>query len=368
MSKFVMKPNLPQSEGSSVSNDQWKEWNEYQHSLITAPEVAVEGKTGVTTKTKTLVGILNFVMDVGFQPQSAGQYDTKCALPVGEEKYSAEELAHIEKFPTNDFIWVEEKGVRKRKQTSPKRPEQEYVFFFDFPEVVVDYTKHPDEKMHKLGQRPLRVSYNGRYGKVGALVFNRTLPFTVDFKTNTLSTKNPIYKIADKMNLAQEFVKSGYDLGVLAGKACKWSVISEKKTSDGNTYFTFKIADPSKIEAVSAGGITITVEQQIPKCDVPFVGIHFNAEEYDPEAIEYIKNRREVIEVVQRAVSFKPSPVNHPDFVIGCDFKDSGLAKALGDLGGNSSNTSEPVQDLPLDEPVGVAEVSKTIDPNDPPF
>ena len=349
MSSFSMKPSIPQGESSSVSNDDWKVWNEYTHSLINAPEVAVEGKAGVTTKTKTLVGILNFLMDVGFQPQTAGQYDTKCALPIGDEKYSEEEIAHKEKFPTNDFIWVEEKGVRKRKQTSPKRPEQEYVAFFDFPEVMVDYTKHPDEKMHKLGQRPLRVSYNGRYGKVGGLVFNRTLPFTIDFKTKTLSTKNPIYKIADKMGVAQEFIKSDYDLGVLAGKACKWSVISEKKTSDGNTYYGFKIADASKIEEVSAGGITITVEQQIPKCDVPFVGIHFNGEEYDEDAIEYIKNRREVIEVVQRAVSFKPSPVNHPDFVIGCDFKDSGLAKALGDLGGNNTPV-EPAQTVPVDD------------------
>lgn len=359
MSKFVMKPSIPQGESSSVSNDDWKVWNEYMHSLINAPEVAVTGKSGKVSKTKTLVGVLNFIMDVGFQPQSDGQYDTKCALPSSDEEYSAEELAHIEKFPTNDFIWVEEKGVRKRKQTAPKRPEQEYVFFWDFPEVVVDYTTHPDEKMHKLGQRPLRVSYNGRYGKIGSLVFNRTLPFTIDFKTKALSTKNPIYKIADKMNLAQEFEKSGYDLGVLAGKACKWSVISEKNVHDGNTYYTFSIKDPSKIEEVSAGGITITVEQQIPKCDVPFVGIHFNGEQYDEDAIEYIKNRREVIEVVQRAVSFKPSPVNHPDFVIGCDFKDSGLAKALGDLG---SVPTPPAQEVPVDDtPVQQAKPSTPV-------
>jgi len=330
---FSMKPTIPtaSSEASTVSNEQWLEWNEYQHSLIKADEVAVTGKKGVVRKSKTLVGILNFIMDVGYQPQSDAQYDTKVAVPAEGEDYSAEELAHIEKYPTNDFIWVtEDNGVRKRKQTAPQRPEQEYVFFFDFPEVMIDYTKHPDEKMHKLGSKPLRVSYNGRFGKIGSLVFNRTLPFSIDYKTKTLSTKNPIYKIADKMNVAQEFEKSGYDLGTLAGKACKWTVISEKNVNGDKTYFNTTIKDAAKIEEVSAAGITITVAQQIPACDVEFVGIHFNGESYDPDSIEYIKNRKELIEVAQRAVSFKPSPVNHPDFVIGVDFKDSGLAKALG--------------------------------------
>jgi hypothetical protein len=345
-----MKPTLPQDDGGVVSNEGWKVWNEYMHSLINAQELVVVGKAGKSAKTKTLVGILNFIMDVGYQPQQDGQYDTKCALPSGDEKYSADELVHLDKYPTNDFVWVDDNGVRKRKQTSPKRPEQEYVFFFDFPEVIVDYTKHPDEKMHVLGQRPLRISYNGRYGKVNSLVFNRTLPLTVDHKTKTLSPKNPINKIADKMGVVVEFTESGYDLGVLAGKACKWSVSSEKRVHEGDTYYAFTIKDPSKIEEVSAGGFTITVEQQIPKCEVPFVGIHFNGVEYDMDAIDYIKNRKEVIEVVQRAVSFKPSPVKFPDFVIGCDFKNSGLAKALGLTVVDSTQAPEDDMSIQPDE------------------
>jgi hypothetical protein len=349
MSSFSMRPQLPTggSEGS-VSTEQWAEWGEYLHTLIKADEVAVAGKKGKTTRTKTQVGILNFIMDMGFQPQADGQYDTKCALPLEGEEYSQEELAHIEKYPTNDFIWAEDdKGNTKRKQTAPKRPEQEYAFFFDFPEVMVDWTKHPNEDMHKLGQKPLRVSYNGRFGKTGQLVFNRTLPFTIDFKTKVLGSKNPIYKIADKMGVAQAFEASGYDLGVLAGKACKWSVISEKNVSGDKTFYNVTIKDASKIEEVVAGDIKVTVEQQIPKCDVQFVGVHFNAESYDPDTIEYIKNRKELIEVVQRATSFKPSPVNHPDFVIGCEFKDSGLAKALGTVAPQEEEKKASLPDAP---------------------
>lgn len=332
MSNFSMKPQVHTSgsEGS-VTTEQWAEWGEYLHKLIKADEVAVVGKKGKTSRTKTHVGILNFIMDMGYQPQPEGEYDTKCALPSEGEEFSTEELEHMAKYPTNRFIWVtDEKGNTKRKQTAPKRPEQEYAFFFDFPEVMVDWTKHPNEDMHKLGQKPLRVSYNGRYGKVGQLVFKRTLPFTVDYKTNTLGDKNPIYKIADKLGVARTFEEQDYDLGVLAGRACKWSVVSEKTTLDGKTFYDMVIKDASRIEEVVAGNITVTVEQQIPKCNVPFTGVHFNAESYAPEVIEYIQNRKELLEVVMRATSFKPSPVKHPDFVLGCDFKDSGLAKALG--------------------------------------
>lgn len=334
MSNFSMKPAIPQkTDVGGVSSEQWVEWNEYLRSLISAPEVDVAGKNK-KVKTKTLVGILNFIMDVGYQPQQDGKYDTKCELPLKmadgtEEKYSREELAHIAKFPTNDFIWFNDNGVRKRKQTSPNRPEQEYVFFFDFPEVMVDFTKHPDEKFHKLGSKPLRVSYNGRFGKIGSMVFNRTLPMALDIKLKTLSVKNPIYKIADKLGVSQEFIKEGYDLGVLAGKACKWAVSNEKRTHEGSTYYDFTITDPSKIEEVVAGDIKITVEQQIPKCNTTFTGVHFNADSYDNDVIEYIKEKRELMEVVQRAVAFKPSPIKYPDFVLGCDFKDSGLAKFL---------------------------------------
>jgi hypothetical protein len=353
MSSFSMKPQLPTSgSDSGVSTEQWNEWSEYLHTLIKADDVPVAGKKGKTTRTKTQVGILNFIMDMGFQPQADGQYDTKCALPLDGEDYSQEELDHIAKYPTNDFIWVtDDNGVRKRKQTAPKRPEQEYAFFFDFPEVMVDWAKNPNEDMHKLGQKPLRISYNGRFGKIGQLVFNRTLPFTIDFKTKVLGSKNPIYKIADKMGVAQAFESSGYDLGVLAGRACKWSVISEKNVSGDKTFYNLTIKDASKIEEVVAGDIKITVEQQIPKCDVEFVGVHFNAESYDSDTIEYIKNRKELVEVVQRATSFKPSPVNHPDFIIGCEFKDSGLAKALGELPQPKTDEPAPAQEKPKAAP-----------------
>ena len=349
---FSMKPQMPEGGNSNNASDEdWGAWNTYLHELVGDTENPVAGKSGQFVREKTYVGILNFIMDMGFQPQKDGEYDTKCALPEDHQEYSEEELAHLAKYPTNDFIWVDDKGVRKRKQTSPKRPEQEYAFFFDFPEITVDWTKHPIEDLHHLGQKPLRVSYNGKFGKSDALVFGRTLPFNVDYKTNTLSEKNPINKIARAMSLGQEYAQSGYDLGVLAGKACKWTVRSTKRVVNDKTYYNTDIKDSSKIEAVSAGGITITVEQQIPECGVSFVGVPLDDGSYDEDILTYIKNRKELLAVVQRATSFKPSPVKFPDFVLGKDFKDTALCKALNLMEGGEQGDPEPVQQAPVQTP-----------------
>lgn len=351
---FSMKPQtatLGGGEGSNVSNEQWQEWNTYLHELIGTTEVPVQGKKGAFERSKSYVGILNFIMDMGFQPQPDAKYDTKCALPEEGEEYSDEEKDHMDNYPTNDFIWVEENGAKKRKQTAPVNPEQEYAFFFDFPEIVVDYTKHPIEELHALGKKPLRVSYNGKFKKGDVINFGSRLPFRLDFRNgNTLSVKNPINKIASKMGVAQDFASSEYDLGVLAGQACKWTVVSEKRVVNDKTFYNTKIKDAAAIEEVSAGGVTITREQQIPECDVPFVGVMFDADEYDQDTIEYIKKRPELIAVVQRATSFKPSPVKHPDFVLGKDFKDSKLAVALGLVGGEDK-TEAPKTETKDPEP-----------------
>jgi hypothetical protein len=358
-----MKPNIPsisggdsQGEGGSsgvtITDAQWKEWNDYMYTLTDAKEK--ETKPGKFLKAKSAVGILNFIADVGYQPQEDGEYDSKVATPTGDEENSPEELEVIKKYPTNYFLWVvDDKGNRKRKQYSPQRPEQEYAFFYDFPEIVIDWTKHPNPDMHKLGTKPLRVSYNGRFKRGDMQVFARTLPFRIDYKTKTLSTKNPIYKIAEASGVAEAFVSSGYDLGELAQSACKWTIEFNRNVVGDKVFYNTNIKSPTAIEDVSAGGMTITRAQQTPACDITFVGVHFNGDEYNQEDLDYIKNRRELIEVLKRAKSFKPSPVSYPDFVLGCDFANSKLAAALGMAGTQDSSVSPgqtpPAEDTPDD-------------------
>jgi hypothetical protein len=349
---FSMKPNIPSingdnnSEGSgggvTITDAQWKEWNDYMYTLTDAKEKEV--KPGKFLKTKSAVGILNFIADVGYQPQEDGEYDSKVATPTGDEENSPEELEAIKKYPTNYFLWVvDDKGNKKRKQYSPQRPEQEYAFFYDFPEIVIDWTKHPNPDMHKLSTKPLRVSYNGRFKRGDMQVFARALPFRIDHKTKLLSTKNPIYKIADASGVAEAFVSSGYDLGELAQSACKWNIEFGRNVVGDKVFYNTGIKSPTLIEDVSAGGMTITRTQQIPACGIAFVGVHFNGDEYNQDDLDYIKNRRELIEVLKRAKSFKPSPVKYPDFVLGCDFANSKLAAALGMTGNQDQSVSPGV-------------------------
>ena len=367
MSKFVMKPQAANlgsgnGEGSSITEDQWKEWNDYLYSLTDAVEEPVEGKKNRYVKKYSSIGILNFIMDVGFQSQSDSEYDTRCALPEEGEDNSKEELEHIEKWPTNYFKWVEEKGVRKRKQYSPNRPEQEYAFFYDFPEIVVDWTKHPNEDMHKLGQKPLRISYNGRFGSMDTLVFSRTLPFRLDYKTKTLSNSNPIYKIASSSGVANKFVSSGYDLGELAGTACMWNIEFGRNVNDDKVYYNTKLQSHTPIVDVKVGGkVVATREEQIPTCDVPFVGIPLDDPNfvYSEDDLGYIQNRKELVAVVSRATSFKPSPVNYPDFVIGVNFEDSTLAEALRPKGESPAQPDEEDEKKPDPAPTEDGEGSE---------
>lgn len=344
---FSMKPAAAvtsegEGGGSDITNDQWAGWNEYLHSLITTAET--EGKTDKFSKSKSFVGVLNFIMDMGYQPQRDGEWDTKVALPAEGEENSAEELEVIAKWPSNYYKWVEDKGVKKRKQYSPQRPEQEYAFFFDFPKIMVDWTKHPSEDAHKLGMKPLRISYNGKFGKPEFVTFNKTLPFRTD-RDGKLSPKNPIHKIAAAVGVVDSFIESGYDLGTLVQGACHWTVTFNRNVSGERTFYNTMITEPRMIEDVEAGEVVITRDQQIPKCDVEFVGIHLNGGDYNEEAMKYLKNRKELLTIVKRAVSFQPSPEKYPDFVLGADYADSDLCKALG--GSNSTGDAPKGDDKP---------------------
>lgn len=344
MSKFSMKPQqaaVASGEGSGASKEEWQAWNEYLYSLIEGKETEV--KEGKFVKKADLVGILNLMVDVGFQPQADGEYDTKVAVPDDGEEFSQEEREYMDKYPGSGFIWTKDKsGKRVRKQTNPQRPVQEYYFAYDFPDLMVDYTQHPIEDVHKLGSKPLRVSPNGKFRKGDFVGFNRQLRFQLDRRDNTLSTKNPIYKIADASGCLKEFLESEYDLGELAGTACEWTVIMEKRVDGDRTYYNTRIQDPSFVADVRVGNkVVATREDRIPSCDVEFMGVLLDQDEYSPEALEIIKNKPELLATLKRCVEFWPNKKDYPDFSFGTFFKDTKLAAALGMAGEASDSSSE---------------------------
>ena len=351
---FSTKQNNVQQTASAntdVDNSQWEAWNEYYFNLLDAQEVSVKNRdgevvAGKTVKKVTEVGLLKFIVDLGTQPQEDSLYDSKVAPPQNGEDLSPEEQAHIAKYPNNYFIW--ENG--KRMQGKPERPTQEYAFFYDFPNIMVDWTKHPIEALHHLGNKPLRVSYNGVFSRGGVWYLGKHLRLNPHWKTGVLSPKNPIAKIANKSGLSQEFENEKYDLGVLADSACKWELSIEKYVNGDRSYYNERIKDPAEITEVKAGNVTITVEQQIPECDVEFMGVLMNGMEYTPEMLEIISHRRELMSVLPMSTNFQPNAQKNPEFFIGTLWSETDLCKALSTHvaqasgGAVASTTAKPAQ------------------------
>ena len=324
---FSKKPNAMLNTsggggGSDISGDEWDVWNDYLYSCIGAKE---QGKDGKFKKTKQLAGYINFIMEAGYLPQQDSFYDTKCALPAEGEENSPEELEYMEKYTTSYFEWVVDYSVQPnkkvRKQRSPRNPSEEIVICVDFPKIMVDYSKHPASKSDKEDLKPLRISLNGMFKNSFARSIN------LDVKNKVMSDKSILYKTANACGVLEDFISSEYDIGVLAQGVCKWTIEYSKNVDGGNTYHKMSIKNPVAIEELELDdGTTISVASQTPSCDVEFTGITLMDGDYSEENLNQV--RSEFIRVMEKGVAFKPSPVKHPDFVLGIDWKDTDLAKA----------------------------------------
>jgi hypothetical protein len=366
MSGFSTKQNNTQvptnNTNSTVTDEEWGVWNEYYWGLLDSKETPAKRKSGEVVPNKFVkktneVGLLKMIVDCGTQPQPDSEYDSKVEAPEkGSEGLSHEEEVHIQKFTDNYFFWGED---GKRKQGKPERPTQEYVFFYDFPNIMVDWTKHPIEGLHRLGEKPLRVSVNGSFSRDGKVLLGRHLRLEPHFKTNKLSPNNPIFKIAEKSRLGSEFEASGYDLGVLVDSACKWDLILEKNISNDRMFFNTVIKDPAEITEVKAGNITVTVEQQIPECSTKFIGLLMNGGEYTDEALEIVSYRKELMTTLPLSKQFQPNAKKFPDFWLGVDWKTSDLCKAL-EAYTSSQSTSHEVEEETKQTQVEVAKPTVT--------
>lgn len=380
---FDMKPEIPESTGNTSSNvtpEQWTEWNEYYYNLLNVsekPSTNGEGevKPNYFNKSKSVVGIANVFVDCGFQEQKEAEYDSEEAIPLEGEEFSAEELAVMEKWPSNTYKWKDGKVGGKRVKVVPKQPAQEYAIFLDFPSIMVDWTKHPIEALHSLGQKPLRLSLNGyiKFTKGGFTYegFAKRFAFDPNYKTKKISTKSPLYKLADAMGVAEEYVSSGYNLGVLAGKAVMADIVIERNNYEGKDYFNTSIKKVDKIKEIEAGDLKITIEQQIPKCDIEPQAIPLNLKEgcsYDETALGSVKHDKGLKAVLPRMAVWQPSPKKNPDWFKGVKFEDTTLFKALGaatEAQQSQGEQSQQVNNKPAEKasPEPVQEQSSYVDP-----
>ena len=200
---------------------------------------------------------------------------------------------------------------------------------------MIEHDKFSAEGSDGIGTKPLRISWNGWFNPYKQ--FNTHVRNQINYKTKEMSESNPLYKIAKAGGVLEEYIKSGYNYGVLAECVVNLDVVVEKNVYKGSTYLDYSIRNPSKVEDIKfKGKVMASKEEQLEeaKTDVGFVGIEFDSRDeqgnpisYDVEDLKQIRKEWKI--AASRAVSYKPSPVNYPDFVKGCTWEDSSLYKAL---------------------------------------
>ncbi|BAV80957.1 hypothetical protein [Vibrio phage RYC] len=311
----------------------FKAW--YQHCFEEFPLKKVEDKgKGKKRKQKTLIGITNYIHDLGTPPAPPARFKVAedWVAPVEGEEYSQYEADFIEKKAAEgrqvDFEWVDEwdaranngKGgmVRNRKQTSFQWPKQQYGICIDVPNWLVDYSKHPNApEGAKEDWRPMRISLNGvNRGKMTNNIF-----FETDYKTGEIGDKQLLRKIAIAAELDDELKESEWDIGVLAQAACNFQVtcdltIQNEGKEDEKVFFNKAISKPSKVEDSEDedGNVIASAERKVAKALeneylAPFTGmlLDLDPEDYTDELLSSIHstgNAYKFIEVMEMSEEF----------------------------------------------------------------
>ncbi len=359
---FTRKAKQTQTGGNSdFDAEAYQAWNEHIHAQHPAKKGVEKGTKNI--KTKTMIGITNYIQDLGTPPAADSEWDVKPEhiSPLEGEEYSQYELDYIEEYKAKgrsvDFIWGRKwdkeankgKGgnVEVRLQTSPADNKQEYGVCVDFPQWPVNFALHPNAPEGSADNwRPMRVSLNGKpfNGQIRPIPFE-TVQKKIDGKWQDvgISENNLLRKIAVAAQLDEDLVSSEWDIGTLAEATCNFKVKSDLNiTDDGRCFFSASASMPSAIEEVELPDeTTFTVDAQIKgamsKCELaPFTGIllDMDMEEYTDELLKMLHstgtahsyNKR--MELSEQTIKSGVKDGKEWEFPKGVDYKTTNLCKA----------------------------------------
>ena len=364
---FSKKVETNAGGGSSVTGDQWDAWNEGWWNLLDV--TATKQANGKETKEVEVIGILNYIQELGCLPQEDASMKSDKPSPQGDEEYSAEELAVMKERPNNYFTWVDKWSngtkVQERHVHWPKEPTEELVLAVDFPSIKVNYGDHPASDGVEL-IKPLRIDYNGKWKNS----FQRNVTNEVNWKTNKFGDKDIKYKIASAAGNLEEYQNDGHDLAHLVQATCNWTIRMTKNVTENGTYYSTEIRDPSAIQDIKSRKDTYTVAEQLEDsaCDVEFCGILFNGGDYPKENLEQVRDFWWT--KAQQAVEFDKNEGTSRDgeWLKGCFWDDSDLGKAykssgLGDKASKTSSTPPKTASKPAPKQAQAKAEKKVTEP-----
>ena len=312
---FSKKVETVNSGGSSIGGEEWDTYNKHVWDAFDVDAI-IDAK-GREVKSADVIGVVNFIMELGNQPLPPFSMKSNVPVPSDDEEHSAEELARLEKFPNNWYEWVDEydkgKQVRTRKIFWNQDPQESLVLGVDFPEIKVDHNSHPASEEEGENLKPLRIDYNGKFKNA----FERQISNEVNWKTGKFGDKDIKYKMT-------------------------------RNESDGKTYYNIKIKNPTAIQDVKTRKEVYTVAEQIEdnKCDVPFTGIFFDTDDDSHYSKDQLQQVRSFWwEEAKKAIQIDKNEGSNREgtWLKGVNWADSSLCAAYKKFGFDSTvgNTSQ---------------------------
>ena len=343
--------------------EQYQAWGEHQWEALDVTETNLGN--GKVEKKYDFVGTVNFLMELGFQPDNMMVMKSNINAPTEGEENSPEELARIKDFPANSFFWDSEwkdnKETKIRKVRWPIFPEEEIVLAIDFPTLKLNYALHPYTKAEEGAEdvKECRIDWNGRWK--GA--FNRKINNTPNWKTKRLGDKSVQYKIATACGNLDTYINDGHQLADLAGSVCNFTVKMTKKVDGDKVFYSdMEISNPTPIQDIKGRHPYTIAEQLEDNVSANEVcGIQLNGGTYTKEELQQV--RFMWWKKVMKAVQFDKNEGSNRtgEWLEGINWADSDLFKACKELGielpqqrSNTQQAQQPAtkQEAPKQEPV----------------
>lgn len=322
------------SDYTKPTKEQYSAWSEHQWEALDVTEV--NKGNGKFEKSYDFIGTVNFLMELGYQPNNMMTMKSNINAPVGDEENSPEELERLKGFPKNEFFWDTEykdnKATKVRKVRWPIFPEEEIVIAVDFPSIKLNYALNPFSTAEEGTEdiKECRIDWNGRWK--GA--FNRKINNTVSYKTKRLSDKSIQYKIATAAGNLDTYINDGHQLADLAGVVCNWTIKMTKTVKGEEVFYSdMVLGDPSPLQDIK-GRHAYTIAEQLEDnlsanevCGIQLQGGTYTPKELNQVRFMWWKKAMQATQFDKNADSTRTG-----EWLEGVNWADSDLAKACAEF------------------------------------